>query len=129
MNFKEGEHLIKEYYFNRSGNTYFKGVLTNKRFILVKQTSKDCYIKENYPLSRLASVRVEKKESNFRAKVLCYSIILTIILLILTAYILFIDGFPNWYEAAFLLSSYVVLGLMFNYALKPDKVDVNLVVS
>ena len=129
MKLKEGEEILKEYYFSRIKETFNKGVLTNKRLIFISKNSRDNESVENYPLSKLTSVRTEKEKSAFRSKVLGFSIIGILILLIATGIMIFSESKPMWNEITYLIPVYLILIWLIRFGLKPDKVMTNLIIT
>ncbi len=129
MKLKEGEEILKEYYFNKTKDTYNKGILTNKRLICISKTSRDNETEENYPLSKLTSVRTEKEKNTFRSKVLGFSVIGMLILLIVTGFMIFSESEPMWNEITYLIPVYLILIWLIRFGLKPDKVMTNLVIT
>ncbi|MBQ0768076.1 MAG: PH domain-containing protein [Bizionia sp.] len=129
MKLKEGEVILKEYYFSQTKETYNKGVLTDKRLICISKNSKDNENEENYPLSKLTSVRTEKEKNTFRSKVLGFSVILMLISLIITGVMIFSESEPNWNGVTFLIPIYLILIWLIRFGLKPDKVITNLVIT
>lgn len=129
MKYKEGEELIAEHYFSRYRDTYTKGVLTNKRLICISQSSKDHYSEENYPLSKLTSVRLEKIKDGKRSKVLGFAIVLGLIALIITANLLFAESKPDWESMVYMIPVFLIIGFMVRYGLQPDDIQANLVIT
>lgn len=129
MRLKEGEEILKEYYFSRTKETFSKGVLTNKRLIYISKKSRDNESEENYPLSKLTSVRTEKETNGFRSKVLGFSIVALLILLIITGIMIFQESKPMWNEIIYLIPVYLILIWFIRFGLKPDKVITNLVIT
>ena len=129
MRLKEGEEILKEYYFSKSKETYNKGILTNKRLICISKNSRDNESEENYPLSKLTSVRTEKEKNAFRSKVLGFSVIAMLILLIATGFMIFGENEPKWNEITYLIPLYLILIWLIRFGLKPDKVMTNLVIT
>lgn len=129
MKLKEGEEILKEYYFSQTKDTYNKGVLTNKRLICISKTSRDNETEENYPLSKLTSVRIEKEKNTFRSKVLGFAIIGMLILLTITGFMIFSDREPMWSEISYLIPVYLILIWLIRFGLKPDKVMTNLLIT
>jgi type IV secretory pathway VirB3-like protein len=125
MKLKEGEEILKEYYFSQTKETYNKGILTNKRLICVSKNSRDNESEENYPLSKLTSVRTEKEKNTFRSKVLGFSVIAMLILLIATGFMLFSENKPITY----LIPVYLILIWLIRFGLKPDKVMTHLIIT
>ena len=129
MKLKEGEEIIKEYYFSRAKDTFNKGILTNSRLVCISKTSEDNQSEENYPLSKLTSVRTEKERNGFRSKVLGFSIIAMLILLISTGFMIFSESEPMWTEISYLIPLYLLLIWLIRFGLKPDSVMTNLVIT
>jgi Flp pilus assembly protein TadB len=129
MKLKEGEEVLTEYYFNQTKDTFQKGILTNNRLVYISKTSKDHQSEENYPLSKLTSVRVEKVRNGFRSKVLGFSIVAMLILLIVTGVMIFGEIEPMWSEVGYLIPVYLVLIWLIRFGLKPDTVTTNLVIT
>ena len=129
MKLKEGEEILKEYYFSQTKGTYSKGVLTNKRLIFISKNSRDNESEENYPLSKLTSVRTEKETNDFRSKVLGFSIITMGIVLIITGIMIFSESEPMWNKIIYLTPIYLILIWLIRFGLKPDKVITNLVIT
>jgi hypothetical protein len=129
MKLKEGEESLKEYYFTRTKETFSKGILTNKRLIFISKNSRDNESEENYPLSKLTSVRTEKEKNAFRSKVLGFSVIGMLILLIATGIMIFSEREPMWNEITYLIPVYLILIWLIRFGLKPDKVMTNLVIT
>jgi len=129
MRLKEGVEILKEYYFSKSKETYNKGILTNKRLICISKNSRDNESEENYPLSKLTSVRTEKEKNAFRSKVLGFSVIAMLILLIATGFMIFGENEPKWNEITYLIPLYLILIWLIRFGLKPDKVMTNLVIT
>ncbi len=129
MELREGEEILKEYYFSRTKETFSKGVLTNKRLIYISKKSIDSVIEENYPLSKLTSVRTEKETNGFRSKVLGYSIVAMIILLIITGIMFFRENAPVWNGIGYLIPVYLILIWLIRFGLKPDLVIASLVIT
>ena len=129
MKLKEGEEILKEYYFSQTKGTYSKGVLTNKRLIFISKNSRDNESEENYPISKLTSVRTEKETNDFRSKVLGFSIITMGIVLIITGIMIFSESEPMWNKIIYLTPIYLILIWLIRFGLKPDKVITNLVIT
>ena len=129
MKLKEGEEVLTEYYFNRTKDTFQKGILTNNRLICITKASKDHQSEENFPLSKLTSVRVDKVRNGFRSKVLGFSIVAMLILLIVTGLMVFGENEPMWTEVGYLIPLYLVLILLIRFGLKPDTVKTNIVIT
>ncbi|WBU90299.1 hypothetical protein [Cellulophaga omnivescoria] len=129
MKLKEGEKIIKEYYFSRTKDTFNKGILTNSRLVFISKTSKDNQSEENYPLSKLTSVRTEKERNGFRSKVLGFAIIGMVVLLIATGFMIFGESEPMWTEVSYFIPVYLILIWLIRFGLKPDKVTTNLVIT
>ncbi|MDY7396335.1 hypothetical protein UMM65_13875 [Aureibaculum sp. 2210JD6-5] len=124
MKIKEGEEIIKEYYFSKTKDDFHKGILTNYRLIFTTKSSE-----ENYPLSKLTSVRTEKEKSGFRSKVLGFSVLAMLTLLIVTGIMIFGESNPNWEEISYLIPIYLILIWLIRFGLKPDKITTNLVIT
>lgn len=129
MKLKEGEEILKEYYFSKTKETFNKGILTNKRLICISKNSRDNHSEENYPLSKLTSVRTEKETNAFRSKVLGFSVIAMLILLIVTGIMIFSESKPMWNEITYLIPVYLILIWLIRFGLKPDTVITKLVIT
>jgi hypothetical protein len=129
MKLKEGEEILKEYYFTRTKETFNKGILTNKRLVCISKSSSDNQSEENYPLSKLTSVRTEMEKNTFHSKVLGFSVIAMLTLLIATGFMIFSEIEPMWSEITYLIPVYLILIWFIRLGLKPDKVMTNLVIT
>jgi hypothetical protein len=118
MKLKSDEEILKEYYFSKDKNSFNKSILTNRRIVFITNNSE-----ENYPLSKVTSVKTDKTTNSFRSKVLGFSVIATIVLLIIT--------FSNFDTGniLYLIPVYLVLAWLIRFGLKPDKVITNLVIT
>ncbi len=124
MKLKEGEEILKEYFFSKSKDSFSKGILTNRRLVFITNSSE-----ENYPLSKVTSVKTENEVSGFRSKVLGFSVIILIILLIITGVIIFGESHIKLDEAIFLTPVYLILIFLIRFGLRPDKVTTNFVIT
>lgn len=124
MKLKKDEKIIKEYFFKKGKESFSKAVLTDNRLIFIADNSE-----ENYPLSKITSVKTEKKDNGFRSKVLGFSIIALIILLIITGVMIFGENNPNWDGIAILVPIYLIFIWLIRFGLKPDKVITNLIIT
>lgn len=124
MKIKEGEEILKEYFFTRTKDSFHKAILTNRRLVFATNSSE-----ENYPLSKLTSVKTDKEKSGFRSKVLGFSLLGTLILVIITGIMLFEENEPMWNEMNYLIPVYLILIWVIRFGLKPDKITTSLVIT
>lgn len=124
MKLNKDEKVLKEYSFSKEKETLDKALLTNRRLIFFNNDSE-----ENYPLSKITSVKVEKEKSDFRTKVLGFAAISLIILLIVTGAMIFGESNPNWNTIFALIPIYLILIWLIRFGLKPEKVTTKLVIS
>ncbi len=129
MKLKKDEEILKDYYFSQTKETYIKGILTNKRLIFITKDSRDNQNEENYPLSKLTSVRTEKDTNDFRSKVLGFSITAMIILLIITGIMIFNENQQMLNEIIYLIPFYLIIIWLIRFGLKPDKVITRLIIT
>ncbi len=129
MKLKEGEEILKDYYFIKNKQKFTRGILTNKRLIFITKTSMDNESEENYPLSKITSVKTEKETNDFRSKVLGFSVILLVILLIVTGILIFNEDKPKWNGILYIIPIYLIDFWLIRFGIKPDKVITKLVIT
>ncbi|MFJ1431279.1 hypothetical protein ACILE2_10845 [Capnocytophaga canimorsus] len=128
MKLKEGEAILDEYYFKSDNKKQeIKSILTDNRLVFITQF-KGNYTEENYPLSKITSVRIEKNRSYFRSKVLGFAVVISVIVVIFSFSSIMNSG--DFIEAIVpLLPIYIVLALLIMYGLKPDKIITSLIIT
>ena len=125
MKLKENESIISDYIFYKEDKEQqIKSILTNRRLIFLSGDTE-----ENYPLSKITSVKIEKEKSDFRTKVLGFSIIVFIALFISTGVLIFGEDNQNWMWVFALLPLYGIAYWLFKFGMGPDKVIYKLVIT
>lgn len=111
MKLNHNETIVKEYFFNND-----KAVLTTNRLVFFNNTSE-----ENYPLSKITSVKIEKIESDFRKKVLGFAVVGLVLLFIITL------NQTISYDIALVVFLFLIYAVYFGF--QPDKITTNLVIN
>ncbi len=124
MKLKEGEKILSEYHFSKDKNLLNKCILTDSRLVFLTNNSE-----ENYPLSKVTSVKIEKQKGDFHAKVLGFSIVFMLILLAITGVMIFGYNGPDWNHVLYLIPFYLILIWLIKFGFKPEKITANLVIT
>ena len=124
MKLKENENIIAEYTFGADRNQNIRSILTSNRLVFINNESE-----EHYPLSKITSVKIDKKENGFRSKILGFAILIAIGILIYTGVLIFNESTPDWNSVLYLLPVYLILFFLIKFGLKPDKIITSLVIS
>ena len=128
MKLQEGEKIINEYYFSQTNDAFQKGILTTKRLVCITKNSSYQESEENYPLSKLTSVQVERTKNGFRSKVLGVAVVLLVALIWCTIFMA-TDNHTSIDELSILVIPYAIIIWLIRFGLKPDKIITNLIIN
>lgn len=119
LNLSENETIIKTIV-SSLGKEYEKIILTDKRIIFNSFSFKGGYVQEDYPLSKITSIKMSRKKNDYHRKVLIRAIIGLVVLISITSLVIINGGSPSFHFL--FIPFYLYLFWRLYVGLKPDRV-------